>query len=319
MADKDRFNIDVTAGAAAGLATRRIGLRLKILAGIGIVLALTVVVQVLFWPNIMSDLITGYRIVIGRPIESGVIDHAVVRSEDGRTLLWAGVGEDFDITEFHLDAEFLRYGLGREYFYAPTKPQFVSRRDAETWLHDATPVLAVEVAGEIKVYPIPIVREHEIVNDVIGGRPVFAAFCVLANLGAIYDRQYGDETLTFAVSGYTYHDPEVWDGLDAFVLWDRDTESLWWPPIGKAVSGALIDTPMQILDEALWVQCNYGEAKARFGDQDFLVLDRVQRTVAPKVARRPLLRSADLESGATGDGAMRSIAPRWGENSDLGR
>jgi hypothetical protein len=51
-------------------------------------------------------------------------------------------------------------------------------------------------------------------------------YCISADLGAIYDRQYGDEVLTFALGGYTYYEPNIWNGLDAFVLWDKESESL---------------------------------------------------------------------------------------------
>jgi len=299
-------------------AARRIGLRLKIMLGIGFLLVICVIVQLVINPNVWRDLNEGYHIAIGKPIKTGMIDRVVVHSRDGRTYLWAGerISQRFDITEFQLEPESLHYGLGREYFYAPTEPQFISRSDADTWLHDATPVLAVEIENEIKVYPIPILRQHEVVNDVVGGRPVFAVYCVLADLGAVYDRRYGDETLSFAVSGYTYFDPDVWDGLDAFVLWDRDTESLWWPPVGKAVSGALIDTPMKVLNEEWWSQSTYGNVKSIYADRDFLVLDRVQNYVPPKVVKRPLLSTADLVSDEFSDAKSHSIAPRWGENSD---
>lgn len=57
---------------------------------------------------------------------------------------------------------------------------------------------------------------------------------------------------TFAFSGYTYSDKEIWDGLNAFVLWDCDTESLWLPTIGKGVSGPMIDVPMQLTPAEFW-------------------------------------------------------------------
>ena len=94
-------------------------------------------------------------------------------------------------------------------------------------------------------YSVNLLINHEIVNDEINGHPIMAAYCILADLGAIYTREYCDETLTFALSGYTYSDPEVWGGINAFVLWDRDTESLWWPLIDKAVSGHMKDEPLK--------------------------------------------------------------------------
>ena len=105
---------------------------------------------------------------------------------------------------------------------------------------------------------------HEVVNDVIGGEEVFAAYCILADLGAIYKRTYGEETLTFAVSGYTYFDPGIWEGLDGFVLWDRETESLWWPLIDKAVSGSLKGVKLRKLEEAFWEDTDWQTIKEKY-------------------------------------------------------
>lgn len=42
---------------------------------------------------------------------------------------------------------------------------------------------------------------------------IFAAYCILANLGAVYGREIAFP-LTFAVSGYTYSDQDVWPGIE---------------------------------------------------------------------------------------------------------
>jgi hypothetical protein len=146
------------------------------------------------------------------------------------------------------------------------------------------------------------------VNDTIAGRPIFAAYCYLAELGAVYDRRYGDHMLTFALSGYTYSDDSIWDGRDAFVLWDRDTESLWWPPVGRAVSGPLIDTPMQLLDEALWAQTTWGQARRRHPDA--LVLRPGQERDFEPPASWPRL---DTPTGPALAGEA-GVPPRWGDN-----
>ena len=91
-----------------------------------------------------------------------------------------------------------------------------------------------------------------------------AAYCILADLGAIYNRQYGETTLTFGVSGYTYYDYEVWGGLDGFLIWDRDTESLWWPLIDKAVSGPLKDVKLQLYNEANWEDTDWKTVKEQY-------------------------------------------------------
>jgi hypothetical protein len=187
---------------------------------------------------------------------------------DGKRHLWGGPdsSQHFDVTQFRLDPSRLHYGLGRENFPALIAPEFVSAREADQWLGEDDPVLGVRIGTEAKAYPISLLIHHEVVNDIVGGKPVFAAYCMLANFGAIYERQLGNRTYTFAVSGYTYADPGIWDGRDAFVLWDRDTESLWLPTIGKAVSGPMIDVPMKLVSNDQWEQTTWGKFKREHPD-----------------------------------------------------
>ena len=128
--------------------------------------------------------------------------------------------------------------MGRKYFKALIEPKFVTIEEA-VWMKDEINVVAVNIGDEARIYPVALLRRHEVVNDVVGGGPVFSCFCMLSNLGAVYDCQ--SHEFTFGVSGYTYGKFKVWEARQAFVLWDRDTESLWWPPIGKAISGPMIN------------------------------------------------------------------------------
>jgi len=154
---------------------------------------------------------------------SNQVTTRVIHADDGRQLLHGGQDESmhFDITTFRLDPANLNYGIGREAFPALIEPKFISAAEASEWLGPDDRVLAVRIKDEVRVYPVELLIRHEVVNDVVAGVPIFAAYCILADLGAVYDRRLGDHTLTFALSGYTYADPDVWDGRDAFVLWDR--------------------------------------------------------------------------------------------------
>ncbi len=60
-------------------------------------------------------------------------------------------------------------------------PKFVSRKAAASWLHPMEPVLAVEVGGAVRAYPLQILMWHELVNDVLGGIPVLISYCPLCN------------------------------------------------------------------------------------------------------------------------------------------
>jgi len=166
---------------------------------------------------------------------------------NGKKMLYGGENENqhFDISDYLLKDEQFHYGIGREKFPALLKPEFISVAKANR-------------------------------DDVLGGQPIMAVYCILADLGAIYERNYGDKELTFALSGYTYYDETVWDGLDGFVFWDRETESLWWPLIGKAVSGPLKNVKLIEMDKSNWkdttwkdIRDNYPNAKVLESGQDF--------------------------------------------------
>lgn len=251
-----------------------------------------------------------WRSITGHRSGSGLPENKVIERGD-RRLLYGGESEDsyFDITTFRLKPENLHYGLGREAFAALIKPEFESARSASQWLADTERVLAVKIGQQVRVYPVSLLTQHEVVNDEINGVPFFAAYCILADLGAVYDRRVADHVLTFGVSGYTYATPEVWDGSDAFVLWDRDTQSLWWPPLGKAVSGPLIDMPLKLLDEKLWMQSTWGTV--RIAHPDAMVLKPGQDLERPKNWQALTIHRNDVPNESAQNN---TIAPRWGEN-----
>lgn len=253
-----------------------------------------------FWPPADSIFIPSERIFV-RVLDRGE-----------KTLLWGGSDETdhFDITGWGLNIDQLKYGLGREWFPALIDPEFISREEADASFLDRALVLAVSINGEARIYPLSTLKQYEVVNDKVGGVPVCAAYCYLAQLGAIYDRRLGSHTLTFGLSGYTYHDPKVWDGRNAFVLWDRETESLWWPPIGRAVSGPLMDTPLKLLDQEHWVQTTWGKAKAKYPGA--LVLKGEVAFDPPREWKRLNQTQVDvatMRSDAEGEEIV--IAPRW--------
>lgn len=185
---------------------------------------------------------------------------------NGRKMLWGGEDstQHFDITGYMLKDEQFHYGIGRERFPALLEPEFITVSEGDEIWPDTARFLVASLNGEIKAYSVKDLTRHEVVNDVIGGEPIMAVYCILADLGAVYERTYGDHTLTFALSGYTYYDEEVWDGLDGFILWDRDTESLWWPLIGQAVSGPLKGVKLLEMDQAHWEDTDWKTVKEQY-------------------------------------------------------
>jgi uncharacterized protein DUF3179 len=182
---------------------------------------------------------------------------------DGVKMLYGGEdsSQHFIIENCILNNKQFHYGIGREKFPALLEPEFISVKQADLFWADSTRFLLAYSGDEVKAYSVNDLTRHEIVNDELNGKPIMAAYCVLADLGAIYERNYGDKELTFALSGYTYYDNDVWNGLDGFVFWDRETESLWWPLIGKAVSGPLNGVKLLEMDKQYWEDTNWKKIK----------------------------------------------------------
>jgi len=251
-----------------------------------------------------------------KPKPPVAIENGKVFEKDGRRLLYGGENAswNFDITDFSLDPAKLHHGLGREYSKALIAPEFVPASRTEGWLAGNARVLAVKVGEEVRVYPLNLLIQHKVVNDVVGGRPIMAAYCVLADLSSVYDRTYYGRPFTFGCSGYTYASPEIWDGRDSFLLWDRETESLWLPATGAAVSGQMKGEALKVLDEALWSQTTWGEVKELFPNA--VVLTPNQTPDPP--ASWTKCNVAELRSGHPRESTARSVSPRWGGNKGLG-
>ncbi|MEO9964650.1 MAG: DUF3179 domain-containing (seleno)protein [Reichenbachiella sp.] len=204
-------------------------------------------------------------VATGRPVSA---DDGKFFDQNNTRMLYGGEDSTthFDISNLTLKEAQFHYGIGREAFPALLAPEFITLAAADSIWSDTTRFLVGSYNGETKAYSVPDLTRHEVVNDSLGGLPIMAAYCILADLGAIYNRNYGDRLLTFGLSGYTYFDPEVWEGLDGFVLWDRETESLWWPLTGKAVSGPLEGVRLQEMDEQYWEDLKWTDVKEKYPD-----------------------------------------------------
>lgn len=93
------------------------------------------------------------------------------------------------------------------------------------------PVISVEIDGDARAYPLRIMMYHEIVNDIVGGRPVAVTYCPLCNTAIVFDRSINGEAVEFGTTGKLRHSD--------LVMYDRRTHSWWQQYTGKAIVGEM--------------------------------------------------------------------------------
>lgn len=132
-----------------------------------------------------------------------------------------------------------------------TDPAMESIASAAEWLNQRSPVIAVEIAGEARAYPLAILMWHEIANDELADIPIAVTFCPLCNSSITFERQIGEEALEFGVSGLLRNSD--------LIMFDRGSESWWQQLTGEALvgdyAGALLDiVPSQVISFGSFAQ-----------------------------------------------------------------
>lgn len=140
-------------------------------------------------------------------------------------------------------AELLSGGPPKDGIPSIDHPRFVPPAEA-TWLSPKELVIALELEGEARAYPLQILMWHELVNDAVGGLPVLVSYCPLCNSAIVFDRKIGSATLEFGVSGMLRNSD--------MVMYDRQTDSLWQQITGEGIVGehtgkALAMLPSQMI------------------------------------------------------------------------
>jgi hypothetical protein len=112
-------------------------------------------------------------------------------------------------------------------------PVYESIDDAAEWLEEDSPVMVVDVDGDVRAYPLAILTWHEIVNDTVGGVPLVITYCPLCNSALVFERSVdgpdGAELLDFGTSGRLYQ--------SNLVMYDRQHLNLWTQFEGEGIIG----------------------------------------------------------------------------------
>jgi len=122
-------------------------------------------------------------------------EHTIIEPDPdyARALRNAGISLFGWMTDFSRHTvpydEILSGGPARDGIPPIDAPKFTTPEEASKWLGDQEPVIAFQLNGDARAYPLQILTWHEIVNDVVGDVPVAATFCPLCNAAIVFDRR----------------------------------------------------------------------------------------------------------------------------------
>ena len=143
-------------------------------------------------------------------------------------------------------------------------PVFHPVSEAPNYMVEDEAVLAVEIDGDARAYPLAMLIFHEIVNDTVGEVPIVVTYCPLCNSAVVFRREVDGRPLDFGVSGNLR--------LSDLLMYDRQTESWWQQITGEAVVGEMTGTILEFLPASL---VSWGEFSSSYPEG--LLLSRETR------------------------------------------
>jgi hypothetical protein len=135
---------------------------------------------------------------------------------------------DFSKLTISLD-EIISGGPPKDGIPAIDNPNFISKEDAAKWLDPREPVIAIELNGQARAYPLQILMFHEIVNDKVGETAITVTFCPLCNAAIVFKSEIDGKETTFGTTGLLRNSD--------LVMYDRLTMSWWQQFSGKGIVG----------------------------------------------------------------------------------
>jgi hypothetical protein len=128
------------------------------------------------------------------------------------------------------------------------EPRFETLDDGRAlgWAERLSPneaVVALDLNGDARAYPLRILIWHEIANDTVGGVPVSVTFCPLCNSALAFERTLDGHVLDFGTTGKLRNSD--------LVMYDRQTESWWQQFTGQAIVGVLTGSELKLVPSAL--------------------------------------------------------------------
>ncbi len=113
-------------------------------------------------------------------------------------------------------------------FHPNPAPSFAPASQAATDPSDM--VIAVNINGKARAYPIRYLGYHHIINDTVGGQPIAITYCTLCHTGLVWSSVLDGRTLYFHLGGINNGNA---------LLRDAETSSIWQQSTGECIFGPL--------------------------------------------------------------------------------
>ena len=133
-------------------------------------------------------------------------------------------------------------GPGKDGIPALTDPPLSDPGDVgASYVRETDIVMGVVINGEARAYPHNIGWHHEIVNDVVGGKPIVATLCPLTETGMVFNGEGADgNRIGMGVLGLLFN--------NNLVMYDRrDGETLYPQMTFKGSSGPRAGEELELL------------------------------------------------------------------------
>lgn len=196
-----------------------------------------------------------HRIYSALLLFSGIACSAVFSSAWPQVLQFPQ-GE-FPLTDFKQSSvdmrEIISGGPPRDGIPAIDSPTYTTVIAARDWLKGQEPVIAVQLGGKTRAYPLQILMFHEIVNDTLADEPLAVTFCPLCNASIVFKRSVDRPDLLPAKTDASKRSmARVLDfGTTGrlrnsdLVMYDRQTESWWQQFTGIGLIGEYTDVVLE--------------------------------------------------------------------------
>lgn len=141
------------------------------------------------------------------------------------------------------------------------KPHYIPPRVVEEgilpYLDNSDIVFVLEDKKMPRIYPRKVLVWHEVVNDVIDGRPLVITYCPLTDSAIAFEAVVDEKRVTFGKSGLVLN--------SNLVMADRGTGSPWPQMLGQAIRGPLKGKKLKriALITMYWSQAKKAYAPAR--------------------------------------------------------